>query len=305
MGLCGLSGTTDFIARSLDTLNGGATDLAKVTRLDWLAKAGFAARGIVYILFGWIALSARGKTAQGQKAVFDKVQDLPLGDLLLSVLALGLCAYGIFRLASGLLDIERKGDAPKGLAGRAAQGGSGLFYLLLAFTAAQYLGGGKPSGGTTANGTSRAAARTLLDLNLSNAGLWLVALGFLVAAGLQVRKAMKGSHMRETAPDTPAFAKTLGQIGLVTRGSVFAVIAYSFVKVAQTSDPSQAKAAGAAIASLQRSSPMLYALVAAGLIVFGIFSLIMARYRVVPAIDVLGAATGKAREARTKVAARL
>ena len=279
--------------------------MAKVTRLDWLAKAGFAARGIVYILFGWIALSARGKTAQGQKAVFDKVQDMPLGDLLLTALALGLFAYGIFRVTSGLIDIEGKGDEPKGLAGRAAQVGSGLFYLVLAYTASQYLGGGQPSGNPSGSGSSQQAAKTLLDLDLGTIGLWLVALGFLGAAGMQVRKAIKGSHMKQTAPDTPAYAKTLGQIGLITRGVIFLVIAYSFVRVAQTHNPGQAKAAGAAIASIQAASPTLYALIAVGLVVFGIFSLILARYRVVPAIDVAGAAKTKASQAKAKVAARL
>lgn len=279
--------------------------MARVTRLDWLAKAGFAARGIVYILFGWIALSARGKTDEGQKAVFDKVQDMPMGDVLLTLLALGLFAYGIFRLTSGLLDIEGKGDDTKGLAGRAAQLGSGLFYLLLAYTASQFLGGGQPEGNATGSGSSQEAAKTLLDLDLGDVGLWIVALGFLIAAGMQVRKAWKGSHMKQCAPDTPAYAKTLGQIGLITRGFVFAVIAYSFVKVAETNDPEQAKAAGAAISSLQGSSPTLYLLVAAGLIVFGVFSLILAKYRVVPAIDVAHAAKDKAHEAQAKVAAKL
>ena len=278
--------------------------MARVTRLDWIAKTGFAARGIVYILFGWIALSARGKTDEGQKAVFDKVQDMPLGDVLLTVLALGLLAYGVFRLTSGLLDIEGKGEEPKGLAGRAAQVGSGLFYLLLAYTASQFLGGGKPSGNATGSGSSQEAAKTLLDLDLGDVGLWLVALGFLAAAGLQVRKAFTGSHMKQCAPDTPAFAKTFGQIGLITRGLVFAVIAYSFIKVAQTNDPGQAKAGGAAIASLLGSSPMLYKLVAVGLIVFGVFSLILARYRIVPAIDIAGAAKDGARAAQAKVSAR-
>ena len=83
------------------------------------------------------------------------------------------------------------------------------------------------------------------------------------------------------------------------------MIAYSFVRVAQTHNPGQAKAAGAAISSIQGSSPMLYALIAVGLIVFGIFSLILARYRVVPAIDVAGAAKTKASQAKAKVAARL
>lgn len=279
--------------------------MAKVARLDWLAKAGFAARGIVYILFGWIALSARGETKQGQKAVFDKVQDMPAGDILLTLLALGLFAYGVFRLVSGFLDIEGKGDEPKGLAGRAAQVGSGLFYLLLSYTASQYLGGGKPSGNATGSASSQQAAKTLLDLDLGSIGLWLVALGFLVAAGMQVRKAIKGSHMKQTAPDTPAFAKPLGQIGLITRGVIFAIIAYSFVRASQTDNPGQAKAAGAAIASIQGSSPTLYALIAVGLIIFGLFSLVLAQYRVVPAIDVAEAAKEKAGAAKDKVAAKL
>ena len=278
--------------------------MARVTRLDWIAKAGFAARGIVYILFGWIALSTRHKAEDGQKAVFDTLQDMPLGDLLLTAIAIGLVAYGVFRLASGLLDIEGKGSDPKGLAGRAAQLGSGLFYLALAYTATQFLGGGKPQGNVSGSGSSQQAAKTLLDLNLGAVGLWLVAAGFVAAAGLQVRKAWKGSHMKQCAGDTPPFAKTLGQIGLVTRGLVFLAIAYSFVRVADTEDPQQAKAAGAAIASLQ-GHPALYTAVALGLILFGVFSLILAKYRVVPAIDVKDAAEAKAKAAAAKVAAKV
>lgn len=274
--------------------------MARMTRLDWIAKAGFVARGVVYILFGWIALSARAETKDGQKAVFEKVQDMPLGDLLLMLIALGLVAYGLFRIACALLDIERKGSELKGLAGRAAQFGSGLFHLALAYTATQFLGGGKPEGGAGGSENSQDAAKTLLDLDLGDVGLWAVALGFLVAAGVQVRKAWKGSHMKQVAPDTPAFAKTIGQVGLVTRGIVFAAIGYSFIRVAQTHSPGQAKAAGAAILSL-RDNSVLFTFVACGLMLFGVFSLILAKYRIVPAIDVAAAAKGKAREVRSKL----
>ena len=88
----------------------------------------------------------------------------------------------------------------------------------------RFLGGGKPSGNATGSAGSQRAAKNLLDLDLGIVGLWLVALGFLVAAGL---------------------------------------------------------------------------------IVVGLFSLILARYRVVPAIDVADAAKGKASEAKAKVAAKL
>ena len=277
--------------------------MAKVARLDWLAKAGFAARGIVYILFGWIALSARGKADEGQKAVFDTVQEMPLGNILLTLIAIGLVAYGIYRLTCGFLDIDGKGDDLKGLAGRAAQVGSGIIHLVLGYAATQFLGGGGPHGAAADSENSKDAARTLLDLELGGVGLWIVAAGFLFDAGLQLRKAWKGSHMKQCAPDTPPFAKTIGQIGMATRAFVFALIAYSFVRVAQTDSAEQAKAAGSAVASLQES-PTLYMLVAIGLILFGVFSLILARYRIVPAIDIAGAAKDGARAAQAKVAAR-
>jgi len=278
--------------------------MARVTRLDWIAKAGFIARGLVYILFGWIALSTRHKAEEGQRAVFDAVQEMPAGDLLLVALAVGLVAYAVFRLACAVLDIEGKGNEPKGLAGRAAQAGSGLFYLVLAYTATQFLGGGHPQGNISGSGTSQQAAKTLLDLNLDEIGLWTVAAGFVFAGALQFRKAWKGSHMKQCAHDTPPFAKTLGQIGLVTRGLVFLVIAYSFVRVADTNDPQQAKAAGAAIASLHSTS-WLYTAVACGLILFGVFSLILAKFRCVPAIDVADAAKATARQAKAKVEAKI
>ena len=274
--------------------------MARVARLDWIAKAGLTARGVVYILFGWIALSARSKTDQGQKAVFDTVQEMPLGNILLTLIAIGLFAYGVYRLTCGFLDIDGKGDDAKGLAGRAAQVGSGIFHLVLAYTATQFLGGQTPEGAAQGSKNSQDAARTLLDFELGDVGLWIVAAGFLFSAGVQVRKAWKGSHMKQMAADAPPFTKTIGQIGVVTRAFVFALIAWSFIRVAQTDNAEQAKAVGSAVASLQ-DNPNLYMLVAAGLILFGVFSLILAKYRVVPAIDVADAAQAGARAARAKI----
>ena len=257
-----------------------------VARLDWIAKAGFVARGLVYVLFGAIALSAQGKTEDGQRAVFDALHDLPLGGVLLVAMAVGLVGYGVFRLACGVLDIEGKGSKPKGLAGRAAQIGSGLFHLAIAWTALQFIGGASSSGG---NRNSETAAKTLLDLQLGDIGQWSVAAGFFFAAGLQVRKAFKGSHMKQCAADTPGIARHIGRIGLITRGLVFAVIGWSFIRVADTDRPGEAQSAGAAVASLQ-GYPTLYTAVAIGLILFGTFSLLLARYRIVPKIDVVDAA---------------
>ena len=270
--------------------------MAKLTRLDWIAKTGYAARGVVYILFGWLALSARSEANKGKNGVFDAIQEMPLGDVLLTLTAVGLLAYGIYRLTCAFLDIEGKGTEPKGLAGRGAQFLSGVIHLALAYTATQFIGGAKAATSAGDGETARQATKTLLDTELGDTGLWLVALGFLAAAGWQIYRAIKSKHMKHLASDAPRFTETIGRIGVATRGLVFAVIGYSFVRAAQTESAEEAKGMGNAVASLSESGG-LYTFVAIGLILFGVFSLIEARYRIVPAVDVVAASKSGARAA--------
>lgn len=270
--------------------------MAQVTRLDWIAKAGYAARGLVYILFGWLALSARSNAEKGKNGVFDAIEDMPLGDVLLTLTALGLLAYGVYRLTCAFLDIERKGSEAKGLAGRAAQFVSGVLHLALAYTATQFIGSGQAKSAGSDGETTREATRTLLDAELGDTGLWVVALGFFAAGAWQAYRAFKNKHMKRLAPDAPPFSETIGRIGVATRGLVFAVIGWSFVRAAQSESAQHAQGFGDAVASLSETGG-LYTFVAIGLILFGVFSLIQARYRVVPAVDVAGAAGDKARAA--------
>ena len=263
--------------------------MENVARLDWIARAGFIARGLLYVLFGVIALTVRSKADEGQSAVFDMVGEAPLGSVLLILLAAGLVAYGVFRLACAWLDIEGKGRDLKGLAGRAAQAGSGLLHLGLAWSAIQFLIGAKRSYDHAGDENSREAVRTIVDLELGDAALYAIALGFLFAGGLQLRKAWKKSHMKQCRADTPDIACTLGRIGLAARGAVFAAIAWSFYRTAQTHDEGEAHAVGGAIASLQ-DREWLFLAVCVGVILFGVFSLMLARYRIVPKIDVADAA---------------
>ncbi len=270
--------------------------MERAARLDWLAKAGFAARGIVYILFGWLALSARSKAEEGKNGVFDAIEDMPMGDALLLLTALGLLAYGVYRLTCAFLDIEGKGSDPKGLFGRGAQFLSGVIHLSLAYTATQFIGEGPAKSASSDGESTREATRTLLDTELGDTGLWLVALGFIAAGGWQFYRTFKGKHMKLMAADAPRFTEIIGRIGVATRGLVFAAIGYSFIRAAQTESAEQAKGMGDAVASLSETGG-LYTLVAVGLILFGIFSLIQARYRIVPAVDVFAAGRSKARSA--------
>lgn len=268
--------------------------MAHVARLDWLAKVGFAARGFVYIMLGWIALRFRSKADEGQNAVWDTLRDMPAGKAMLAALVLGLLAYAAYRIIDATLDMEGDGTDRKAIGKRIAHFSSGIAYCSIAYTAAQYLARvGEPKGGSGATG--KKAAATLLELPLGNVALGLVGIAFFGAAGAQIRKAWKAKHMRGIAADAPALTCTIGRIGLATRAAVFVVIGWSILRSAWFEKSAEVKALGGALGVL-RQNHTAYLAVALGLILFGVFSLLVARYRIVPKVDVVA-------EAKTKAAA--
>jgi hypothetical protein len=267
--------------------------MAQVARLDWLAKLGFLARAVVYVLLGYIALNTRGKADEGQNAVFESLRDMPAGSIILTLTALGLLAYGLFRLIGAVIDIDGEGNDAKGWVKRAGQVISGLGHALLAYTAWQFTSQMKQSEGSGNQGSQK-AAETLFDLPLGEILLGIVGLYFFVTAASQAMKAATASFMREIAPSAPHYTRMLGQAGHAARAVVFAIIGWSIVRAAWFHDQGEAKAVGGALASL-RDNALLYALVAVGLITFGLFSFILARYRIVPQVDVVQAARSKLR----------
>jgi len=70
-------------------------------------------------------------------------------------------------------------------------------------------------------------------------------------------------------------------VGYVARGVVFALIGVFLVRAAWDYDPKEAVGFDGALAKLQQApyGPLLLGLTAAGLVAFGLFCLVQARYR--------------------------
>ena len=252
----------------------------KSEKFRWLVRLGFAARGLVYLLIGYLALTA-SRGDKGPEGAFNWLQDVPLGVPLLYLSALGLLAYALYRLASLVFDIENYGTRGKGLGKRLGNGASGVAHLLLAWTAFQFAQGDKqvPSGGG-----AEQAAGSLLTFPFGSVLLGLIGLGFVAAAALQAKSALTGSFMKRVAGNAPSFAKPLGHAGHAARAVVFAIVGWSLMQSAWFSSTAQVKTLGEAVSSLAGSGT-IYTLVAIGLLLFGLFSLAIARYRIVPDID--------------------
>lgn len=256
----------------------------KTEKFRWLVRLGYFSRAVLYIVLGYIALTSASEISEGTDGIFKAVEDLPAGDLLLWILVAGLVGYALFRLASPLFDIENNGSDTTGWAKRIGHAGSAIAHLALAWTAYRFATGSPSSGDSSAS----EAAGGLLSMDLGGLVLGLLGVAFLIAAFVQAKKAWTGEFMHRIHPDAPSATRWLGGVGYAARTVVFVVIGWSLIETGFLAGGAQnVKTLGSAVASLAGTG-WLFTLTAAGLLIFGLFSLILARYRIIPELGAQG-----------------
>ncbi len=253
----------------------------KSEKFNWFVRVGYFSRAILYSVLGLIALTSASKIAEGTNGVFQAIEDFPGGNVILWILVVGLIAYALFRLASPLFDIENNGSDATGWGHRIGHLGSAIGHLALAYSAYKFAGSG--SGGS--GGGAQQAASGVLSIDFGGIVLGLLGIAFFLAAISQAKKGFTGSFMNRISAQAPDFTRILGGIGFAARAVVYAVIGWSLVKVGFLSSGSEeVKTLGSAVASLAGEG-IIFKLVAVGLLIFGLFSLILARYRIIPDLD--------------------
>lgn len=251
----------------------------KSQRFITLVRLGFAARGLTYMLLGWLALETARRVEAGNEAVFNLLDEWSAGKVVLWIVALGLLAYAVFKFICAGGDIMHRGNDAKGVAERVGDAASGVAYTILAYAAYQFATDEKEA----AHDATRQTAASVLSMDLGGVLLGVVGLGFLAGAAMQARHALTARFMRTLDARAPREAVLIGRIGHAARAAVFAVIGWSMVRAAWIDSASEVKGVGEALASL-RDNNVLYTGVSVGLILFGAFSMIMARYAIIPDI---------------------
>lgn len=248
-----------------------------VAKFETFTRIGFAARGIMYVMIAYLAIEA-GRTTSGS-GVLRSLADGGFSQVALSIMALGLLAYGVWRLADAGFDLEAHGSGAKGSIVRGAHGLSGVVHLFLGLLAAGLalglLGGGgsSGSGGGTQSGTAWALGLPGGEWLVRLVGLGLIAGG--VAQGVAAVRLRFLKHLDHQAAQEE-WVKWAGRLGYIARGVIFVLIGLFFWQAGATSNARQAGGVGEALASL---SGWVRFAAAAGLGLFGIFSFVEAIYR--------------------------
>jgi Domain of Unknown Function (DUF1206) len=251
----------------------------------FLARAGFLARGIMYIVIGWIALEVafRKTTQQADRTgALHELSTTPFGAAALWLLVVGFFGMTVWRLSEAAYGTPGAGR-PTAVT-RLAALAKAVIYAVMGYGVLEYaIGIGAPP---SSNQQSVDLTATLMRHPGGRAAVIVLGLAF-IGGGLYLgyqawRKRFRNDlRMSQMRPRTRRVVEWLGQAGGTARGVVFVTAGVFLVVAAVRSQPQQAKGIDSALRALAVTplGPWLLVLVAIGLVMFGAFSCCEARWR--------------------------
>lgn len=255
--------------------------------IERLARVGYAAKALLYTVVGMLALQSAlgsgGRTTGSRGALATLVRQ-EYGAILLVAIAAGLFGYAGWRIIEAVLDPEHRGTTPKALALRASFAARGLLHAALGIQAVRL-----------ATGTSGANGQALEEWTArvlgAPLGRWLVAAAGLAVAGYGVYQlyrawAAKLSRQLDIASlsrDAGAWLTKVCRFGIGARGVVFAICGWYLVRAGIGRDATAVADTGEALGAIEHQpfGEWLLAVVAVGLIAYGAYEIVQARYRVI------------------------
>lgn len=280
----------------MSQLTGAARNAVNGNASDWierLARLGYAAKGLVYVIIGFLAIKTAFSAGGGVRDASGALETLvnePFGKTLLFVTGIGLLGYALWRFVQAVKDPDGEGRDARGMIKRVGYGVSGVLHAGLALQALA-LSRGKGSSGDSESNARDWTAR-LMEQPF---GRFLVIAVGVIIMGWAVREFMaayRAKFMRKlerpnVSPSTLKKIRTIGQVGYAARGIVAIMVGFFVMMAGVRYDPSQAKGLRGALETLlgQPYGPYLLALVGVGLLAYGIFQFVNARYRIIrPAV---------------------
>ena len=254
--------------------------------IERLGRFGHAAIGLVYATIGALAAEAalgRGGATTDSHGALGWIVQAPHGRALLGALAVGLGGYALWRLIQAVRDTESAGSDLRGILTRLVYAGIGATYAVLALSALRLVGGVEGRGGDAVaqDWTARLLAQPFGQWLVAAAGLGVVGVGlfqFYLAFGGKICDRLQLSEMSQ---EQARFVVCAGQVGYSARGVALAIIGGFLVIAGLRAQPAEARGLGGALETLgqQPLGPWLLGAVAVGLLAYGVFMVVQARYR--------------------------
>jgi uncharacterized protein DUF1206 len=252
-----------------------------------LARLGFVARAVIYILIGVFALDVafgRSKANASQAGALQAVAHQPFGEWLLIAITVGLGAYALWRLMQALLGHGPEGGGENSAGYRLQALVSAIIYAsftLLAIrilTSPNHQAGQKPKAHTAASDVLSLPGGQLM---LGIAGAVLIGVGlFQLYKGVS-EKFVEEAKTGEMSPTVRTWYTRIGVVGYCGRAAVFLLIGALVLFAAVHDTAKQAKGLDGSLQTLANKpyGAAVLSAIAVALMAFGLLSLLDARYR--------------------------
>ncbi|PSK96575.1 uncharacterized protein DUF1206 [Murinocardiopsis flavida] len=258
-------------------------DAAGSTWLVTAARAGLAAKGLFFLLIGFIALQVAYGDSGGRNAdnagALQMVAQNPMGTAVLAACAVGLAGLALWQALIAVLG--RRANA-RTAAERLGCAGRAVVYAALCTTIATFLLGG---GTTSQDQQSASLTAQAMKLPAGQLLVGAVALGFIGAGGYFCYKGASKQFLKEialggTSRGVRTAVTRLGQVGHVTKGVVVMVAGGLIGYAAVTFDPEKAQGLDGTLRAVADApyGPWLLTFVAAGVAVYGVYCFCEARW---------------------------
>ena len=259
------------------------SDESKEKWFEKFARFGLVSKGVVYCLMGILSvLAAFGLSREkGDKAeAFKLIYGQPFGQVLLVIIALGLLGYVMLRFFQAFKDIDNKGTDMKGIFDRIGYTLSAVLYLGIGVYALKlvFVGSGGGEGDSRQFVVSKVLEYPGGQYVVGISGAIVIGMGiYQIVRGVTGKFMKRVNLIRSSMKDT---FRAAGTIGYISRGIVLGIIGYFLLHAAWLSNPGEAQGTGAAFDFLQNKfGSVMMAVVALGLIGYGVFAFVKAKYQ--------------------------
>lgn len=255
-------------------------------QLEFLERVGYAARGVLYVVMGLlalaIALSIGGGQATDLSGSLVFLIGNPFGKVVLVAMIVGLSAYALWGFVRAIFDPLHRGRDASGVMARLGFVSSAVSYAAIAVFALQILAG---AGSASAGDSTQ---KTVTSILAHPFGGWLTIVIGLVAIGVGVGQFVEAYQATfkqdlkaaEMTASEKRIAVGLGRFGMFARGVTFLVIGWFLIQAGIHNDAGQAHGFGGAFLFLlaQPYGHVLVGVIALGFVALGLHSFACARW---------------------------
>lgn len=226
---------------------------------DWIvyvARAGYSAKCVVYCVLGilivYSAFTLRGASNVSKKSVYQEILSTPFGSISLSLVAVGLACYVVWRLIQGVLnpdDLDM--SSPKEVILRVFYFLSAVAYGSATYVAVDVLIGLSGGQGSSKEQMGNSIMQETWGVFAAGAlGLLVIAFAFIQFKHAYKRDFMDKFVLNEMSSSEKQHAKNAGTLGYAARGVIYTMVGGFIIHAAFMSDADKAGGLSKALSTL-------------------------------------------------------